>query len=76
MFYLVKPTAKEIEHLIETQSELPFSYKDVGATKDRKPPGFFQSIIIEKSQEMVKKFSRKVVTRFVLGKCMLRIGLT
>lgn len=41
MFYLSKPTAKEIGHLIKIQSELPFSYKDVGATKNHETPEGF-----------------------------------
>ncbi len=41
MFYLSKPTAKEINDLIKTQSALPFSYENISATKDRNPPKDF-----------------------------------
>lgn len=41
MFYISKPMAKEIDDLIKSQANLPFSYKDVGATKNRTPPKDF-----------------------------------
>ncbi len=41
MFFISKPTAKEINDLIKSQSNSPFSYKEVGATKDRNPPKDF-----------------------------------
>jgi uncharacterized protein (UPF0548 family) len=41
MFYTSKPTTKEIYDLIKTQSDLPFSYKNVGATKDHETPEDF-----------------------------------
>ncbi len=41
MFFLSKPTEKQIEDLIKDQSDLPFSYKDVGATKNYEPPKGF-----------------------------------
>lgn len=38
MFYISKPTEKEVKELIESQTNLQFSYKNVGATKERNPP--------------------------------------
>ena len=41
MFFIFKPTEKEIEKFIEIQSNQPFSYKAVGATKMRNAPEDF-----------------------------------
>lgn len=35
---LLKPSADEIGQFIKAQSKLPFSYMEVGATRERKPP--------------------------------------
>ena len=41
MFYLAKPTEKQIEKFIEEQSGENFSYENVGATKNRNAPTDF-----------------------------------
>ena len=40
MFLLRKPSAETIRQFIESQSHLPFSYSQTGATQTQPPPGF------------------------------------
>lgn len=40
MFLLRKPSAEKIRQFIESQSDLPFSYSQTGATQARPPAGF------------------------------------
>ena len=40
MFLLRKPSAEQIERFISSQRELPFSYPEVGATRDTLPRGY------------------------------------
>ncbi len=40
MFTLFEPSEKEIENFLAAQRNLPFSYDEVGASKDRIPSGY------------------------------------
>lgn len=40
MFLLKKPSKAEIENFVSSQRELPFSYREVGATRGQAPEGY------------------------------------
>ncbi len=40
MFTLVEPSETEIKNFLAAQRDLPFSYKEVGASKDKIPSGY------------------------------------
>ena len=40
MFALFEPSEKEIENFLAAQRDLPFSYEEVGASKDKIPSGY------------------------------------
>jgi uncharacterized protein (UPF0548 family) len=40
MFTLFEPSEKEIENFLAAQRDLPFSYEEVGASKDKIPSGY------------------------------------
>ena len=41
MFLATKPSTDRIQRFIDEQSELPFSYREVGKTRGDSPPGYF-----------------------------------
>jgi len=43
MFTLFEPSEKEIENFLASQRDLPFSYEEVGASKDKIPYCFFRT---------------------------------
>lgn len=61
MFFLLKPTTKEIEDLIKSQSESPFSYENVGATKNQNAPEGFPINHQRKKLGNGKKIFKKAV---------------
>lgn len=40
MFVLTEPSEKQLRSFLEAQKEMPFSYAEVGASKQGAPPGF------------------------------------
>ena len=40
MFTLFEPSEKEIESFLAAQRDLPFSYEEVGASKDKIPASY------------------------------------
>lgn len=62
MFLLTEPTKNRIQQFIDTQSELPFSYDEVGATRDRNVAGYpinQYRVEIGKGEDV---FTRAVIT--------------